>query len=1024
MIRFASIGSGSIEREGIFGLSVAGLGGSICGMHPFRVSLTVSGALALAFAFDSSAQGSTDPLPSEIVTHPDLVVTLFAMEPDVVDPVAMCFDPAGRMFVLEMRDYPYGIPPENMPGGTVRMLEDTNGDGRADRSWVFAEGLNFPTSIAPYRDGVLVAAPPEIVFLRDTDGDGKSDEREVLFEGFGLEVTDSNFSGLRWGLDNWLHGVNGGNGGSISSSRSTKAPVRLGDLDFKLNPDNGTIETTYSTGGGFGLVFDDWGRSFTPHNINHMQMRIMESRVLSRHGGLPPIEGTHSISDHGEMARIFPISEARTRPNHPEQAGHFSSSGGMGYIGHSGYPGDLPGSLLVCDVVGNIVHRDVLSADGPIFKASRAPGEQDQEFLASTDPRFRPTGLELGPDGALYLMDMHRDVIEHPDYIPKKMLAEMDIRAGDDKGRIYRIVPRNGLPPVKTDLTALSTEDLVNELASPNQWRRITAQRLLVEGKRTDATDSLRRVSLDHASPVARVHALWTLGGLGRLEVADVVAWIDGGHMGVVENALQLAGQILSANEQVRERVFWRLLALAEPPRLKFLAMQVLDGVAPDELVEALADVLRFEGGYPWSRRAALSALPSGEMPLVEKLLRDDEFVRSEFVDDVLGELADLVGARLKQDYAFVDLLDAVGARNMPDSVTIRVMEGLDSGLARARSELTPPPSWRNAMEQVANGESLAVQRAVWKVEDRLRMPPSRSRTRAISDALVQAVDESLDQDRRVEAIELLALADHVEAVPVLLKCLEGTEHVAIQRAAVARLSGWTDASIANGIIDRWRSIHPELKRSVTMLMLRRRAYHDSLLTALESERISVGELNLDLEDRRTLLRWSTDDIHDRAAKILGDGEYGNRQAKVEEWMAKLPASGDAARGREVFETLCATCHRSGGLGFEVGPDLSAMSHRSVEDLVSNILDPNMAINPNYQSVTIETVEGEIVIGILAAESTDAISLSLAGGVQSTLARSDVSRMESAGRSLMPEGIEAGMTPESLRDLVAFMRAE
>ena len=1005
-------------------------------MHPFRVSLTVSGALALALAFDSLAQGSTDPLPSEIVTHPDLVVTLFAMEPDVVDPVALCFDPAGRMFVLEMRDYPYGVPPENEPGGTVRMLEDTNGDGRADQSVVFAEGLNFPTSIAPYRDGVLVAAPPEIVFLRDTDGDGKSDEREVLFEGFGLEVTDSNFSGLRWGLDNWLHGVNGGNGGSISSLRSTKAPVRLGDLDFKLNPDTGAIETTYSTGGGFGLVFDDWGRSFTPHNINHMQMRIMESRVLSRHGGLPPIEGTHSISDHGEMARIFPISEARTRPNHPEQAGHFSSSGGMGYIGHSGYPGDLPGSLLVCDVVGNIVHRDVLSADGPIFKASRAPGEQDREFLASTDPRFRPTGLELGPDGALYLMDMHRDVIEHPDYIPKKMLAEMDIRAGDDKGRIYRIVPRNGLPPVKTDLTALTTEELVNELASPNQWRRMTAQRLLVEGERTDAVPLLKTLAYPLSDPLPKVHALWTLVGLGRLGGNDAGARLLEPDDRVIENLLQM---VRGPNKPRDWRLFISFAGGGDNERVRFTALSLLaeadlplyettippgwDLPAPP-LLRAVESVLRQDGEFPWSRRAALSALPNGEMPLLEKLLRDEEFVRSEFAEDVLGELADLVGARLKLDYAFIDLLDAVASYYMPDSVTIRVMEGLDSGLARARSELTPPPSWRNAMEQVANGESLAVQRAVWKVEDRLRMPPSRSRARAISDALAQAVDASLDQDRRVEAIELLALADPGEAVAVLLKCLDGTEHVAIQSPAVARLSGWTDASIANGFIDRWRSIHPELKRSVTLLMLRRRAYHDPLLTALESGRISVGELNLDLEDRRTLLRWSTDDIHDRAAKILGDGEYGNRQTKVDEWMAKLPATGDGARGREVFETLCATCHRSGGLGFEVGPDLSAMSHRSVEDLVSNILDPNMAINPNYQSVTIETVEGEIVIGILAAESTDAISLSLAGGVRSTLARSDISRMESAGRSLMPEGIEAGMTPESLRDLVAFLRGE
>ncbi|HSH16168.1 MAG TPA: PVC-type heme-binding CxxCH protein, partial [Verrucomicrobiae bacterium] len=277
--------------------------------------------------------GRAASVPSPIEVHPALEVHLFAQEPQVVDPVAMCFDAAGRMYVVEMRDYPHGLPPDNQPGGTVRLLEDTNGDGRADRSVVFAERLSYPTSIAPYRDGVIVIAPPEIVFLKDTDGDGRSDVREVLYHGFRRGVTDGNMSGLRWGLDNWLHGVNGGPGGEVVSTRKRGDALRLGNLDFRLKPDLGEIETTYTTGGGFGLVFDDWGRSFTPHNVNHMQMRIMPGRVLARNAGLPPVAGTHSISDHGEMARIHAISEAQTRPNHPEQAGYFSAAGAVGFIG-------------------------------------------------------------------------------------------------------------------------------------------------------------------------------------------------------------------------------------------------------------------------------------------------------------------------------------------------------------------------------------------------------------------------------------------------------------------------------------------------------------------------------------------------------------------------------------------------------------------------------------------------------------------------------------------------------------------
>src|SRR5262245_41763884 len=324
--------------------------------------------------------------------HPALELSLFAREPDVVDPVALTFDEDGRVFVVEMRDYPYGFGPERKPGGTVRLLEDTDGDGRIDRDRVFAEGLSFPTSIAPWNGGVIVAAPPEIVFLQDKDGDGKAETREVLLKGFVLGVTDSNFNGLRWGLDNRLHGLNGGNGGRITSTRKPGAAVALGELDFSFVPATGDFTTTYQTSGGFGLAFDDWGRSFVTHNINHIQQRILPASYLERFAGLLPVQGVRRISDHGAMARVYSLSHPETRLNHPEQSGHFSSSCCVGYIGWNGYPADLSGSVLVCDVVGNLVHRDVLQPDGPIFIARRSPAEQAREFFGSKDPSFRPTG--------------------------------------------------------------------------------------------------------------------------------------------------------------------------------------------------------------------------------------------------------------------------------------------------------------------------------------------------------------------------------------------------------------------------------------------------------------------------------------------------------------------------------------------------------------------------------------------------------------------------------------------------------
>jgi putative membrane-bound dehydrogenase-like protein len=429
-------------------------------------------AIFLTAIFNHAASAGDSIERGSYALHDALEMSLFAKEPDIVDPVALTFDEEGRMIVVEMRDYPLGFGPERRPGGTLRLLEDTNGDGQCDRSVLFAQGLSFPTSIAPWKGGVLVAAPPDFLFLKDSDQDGKADVREVVCQGFVLGVTDSNMNGLRWGLDNRVHGVNGGNDGSITSPLRPGPPVSLRGLDFSFDPATGDFTTTFHTSGGFGLVFDDWGRRLVTHNINHLQQQILPARYLRRFPGLAPVRTTVSVSDHGDMARIYPIAVAETRVNHPEQAGHFSSAGGLGYIGTPGYPGDLPGSVLVCDVVGNLVHRDVLSEIGPLFVARRSPAETHREFFASRDNACRPIGVELGPDGALYLIDMQRDVIEHPDYIPAKVKEKLNLRAGEDRGRIYRITPKNGLPSVKPRLGHVLSGELVRHLGHSNQWWR------------------------------------------------------------------------------------------------------------------------------------------------------------------------------------------------------------------------------------------------------------------------------------------------------------------------------------------------------------------------------------------------------------------------------------------------------------------------------------------------------------------------------------------------------------------------
>jgi putative membrane-bound dehydrogenase-like protein len=950
--------------------------------------------------------------------HPALDITLFAMEPDVVDPVALTFDEQGRAFVVEMRDYPYGFGPDRKPGGTVRMLEDTDGDGRADRSTLFAEGLSFPTSIAPWNGGVVVTAPPEVVFLKDTDGDGKADVREVLLKGFTLGVTDSNVNGLRWGLDNRLHGVNGGNGGNVVSTRKPGAPVPLRNLDFSFDPATGDFTPTFHTSGGFGLVFDEWGRSFVTYNINHLQLRIIPARYLNRFPGFPPVEAVTSISDHGEMSRIYPISEPETRVNHPEQSGHFSSAGGMGFVGMPGYPGDLPGSIFVCDVVGNLVHRDLLVPDGPIFTARRSPGEQTREFFGSRDPAFRPVGLELGPDGALYLIDMQRDVIEHPDYIPQKVKDKLDLRAGADRGRIYRLIPKGGLSHRKPDLRNTGVTDLVRHLGHSNQWWRVTAQRLLLERRPKEAVSLLQKLGRDR-NPTARLHALWTLRGLGALDERPVMEAIADTSAGLRENGLLLAEGLLPGSEALRRAILKR--AEDRDARVRFQAALTLGQIEFEEARSALTRICLTDLEFRWSRLAVLSSLAREQAPFVRTVLRSPEFQMAPVKTqcEALREMADLVGARTRDAGELTQLLSLLNEPRWKEPVMLAGLEALQSGVTRAGLSLGAD---KGVAYELSRPTSLPVFAAAWRLARALRLPESDAQREALTAARRRATDQSRPAAQRVEAIQLLALGDYSSVGGTLRTLLEGAEPSAVQQAAVEVLGQFKEEAVATHLVASWRSFAPAVRSPVINLLLQRIPFHAALLGAIESGQIKLGELNLDLEQRRRLLRESSPEIMARAAKLIGDEEYGNRKTIVEDWLRKLPANGDPKRGRVPFEKTCAQCHAMGGIGQQVGPDLAALAHRSVEDLLSNILDPNMAIHPNYVSYVAETASGEIETGILESESTESVVLIQALGKKVVLPRKQLKRFESSGLSLMPEGLEAGMTPADLRDLIAFLQ--
>ncbi|MGN6387509.1 MAG: PVC-type heme-binding CxxCH protein [Verrucomicrobiota bacterium] len=952
---------------------------------------------------------------SDFELDPRLQMELFAQESMVVDPVALCFDESGRMFVVEMRDFPYGMGSEKKAGGTIRLLEDVDGDGRADKSTVFAKDLSFPTSITPWKGGVFVTAPPDIIYLKDGDGDGVADLREVYYTGFVRGVTDSNLNGLRWGLDNRIHGVNGGNGGTVKLQNGTVLPLE--NADFSFDPETRDFRKTYQTSGGYGLVFDDFGHSFVTYNINHIQQRIVPWHYLERFPGMFAVNGTRSISDHEEMARIYPISKPETRVNHPEQAGYFSSAGGVGFIGYDIYPNDLVGSVTVGDVVGNLVHRDRLVPDGPIFKATRASSEMTREFIASRDNACRMTGLEPGPDGALYLIDMQRDVIEHPDYIPEKIRNKLNLRAGENRGRIYRVWPKTGLPNQADNLATSSNEKLVAKLRSHNPWQRQTAQRLLVERKAREATEAIQKIAFDDPYAPVRVQALWTLAGLNTLSAEVTLRALNDHNPGVRENAVKLCERFAPANVPIREAL--AKLANDSSMMTRFQVALTLGEFEVGSVRETITSMIIENRNDYWMRIAALSSLANPEFVFggIVNALQERADAGSA---ELIRELSDLALARSPEpERALLMILEHVDKLREP-VLAVSALNGIELSLER-KPFAVHSKEIMNALDEAQKLDKEAFI-AGWKVRKTLGFPETEFERRALDAAIAKVQSSSTPEPQKEKQLQLLAFGSYDKVSRAIFSNLGAGTSAQLQGIALKVLGGFRDERLGKELIACWGGLAPAIRPAAINLLLGHKQFHDALVSAVERGELKTGELNLDLEQRRTLLRESTPDIEKRAARFITDEEYGNRKGVAEDLLKRMPAKGNADRGKAVFERTCAMCHRLGGLGNSVGPDLASVAHRSVEDILSNIVDPNMAINPKYVTFQVETNDGEAATGILEEQNQDSVTLVQPLGIRQKIPRTKITQMRSTGNSLMPEGLETGLKPEELRDLIAFVQ--
>ncbi len=555
--------------------------------------------------------------------RPGFTVELAASEPLVEDPIAFEWGADGRLWVVEMGDYPRGMDERGKPGGRVKFLEDTDGDGRYDKATVFLDELAFPTGVYPWGKGVVVSAAPNIFYAEDVDGDGKADEIKMLFAGFVEGNQQHRCNGFDYGLDDWLYGANGDSGGNVlpaGAPPGTK-PVSLRQHDFRFRPDAGLFESVPGQTQ-FGRHRDDWGNWFGNNNSSWLWHYHFPEHYLARNSFASVKETKQMLANGNDATRCYPASVTLQRFNDFWAANRVTSGNSPTPYRDEIFGPEFRTSVFISEPVHNLVHREVLEPDGVSFKSHRAADESTTEFLASSDNWFRPTMLKTGPDGALYIADMYRLVIEHPEWITKDIQARMDLRAGHDKGRIYRVYPAGAKLRAIPRLDQLSQEGLIGALDSPNGWQRDTAQRLLLHGTAKPAASQFAS-ALRAERPQARVQALWTLSGLGFLNVETLLAGLNDAHPAVRESAVRLSEDLLrqlsngkgstaqAPPASALNRFQQTLLALIRDPeiRVRYQLAFTLGEWRDARAGEALADLALLDSANEMIRAAVLSSV-------------------------------------------------------------------------------------------------------------------------------------------------------------------------------------------------------------------------------------------------------------------------------------------------------------------------------------------------------------------------------------------------------------------------------
>lgn len=943
--------------------------------------------------------------------HAELVAT----EPLIRSPMAMDFDEFGRAIVVELPEYNQYGSQKPHGKGAIKLLEDTDKDGRYDKATTYVGDLNYPTAVACWDGGILVGAAPDILFCKDTDGDGKADVRRKLFTGFGQDKAgEGMLNSFRWRFDNRFHIPTGLDGGEIvpvaegatPTEPATIKPISARGQYLLLEPRGLTLTAT-GGGGQHGMSLDDWNlRGFVCGNSEPVHLIMYDGAYLARNPYLQAPAAAINIAPEGKFTKLMRTSAVepwrvlRTRlrskgaiPGSDEggmASGFFTGATGITVYRGDAWPAEYRGQLFVGEVANNLVYRARVEPNGVGLTAHRA--DPEAEFLSSTDNWFRPVQFANAPDGTLYVLDMYRELIEGAAFLAPQILKHMDPSAGADKGRIYRIAPDGFQFKAAPRIGDLPTAELVPLFEHPNGWHRDTASRLIYQRQDRAATAPLKTLAEKSLNPLARVMALYSLQGLSALEPELVLKALSADQAKVREHALHLA-ESMTTQVDIRNAV--TLLADDADLRVRYQLAFTLGAFSGEASTQALRKLAVRDGADSWMQLAILSSIGNRRGEFLASLLTDVKTRQLPYVRALMNLVATQIGAANAKDdlVLFLKQLDTLSA----DTADKVLAEEL------VKSLVSKQPASRELFSTAAGGKAKEILATM------------------IREAQTTAHDMAKSPIERVAAIRSLATGSFADNQALFTEMLQSQQPQPVQAAALETLARFENSEIPALILSVWPSQTPQLRATSIETLFTRPKWIVAFLDAVEKQVIARGDLD---PARIALLQKHQDDtIRARSMKLFAGATLARRQEVVDAYQTALNLKGDVDRGRTHFRKTCAVCHKLEGFGESIGADLNAIRDRGTAAVLLNILDPNREVKPQFLSYVVVLDSGRTLTGMIATETANSLTIRKADNTTETVLRVNIEDLKGTGLSFMPEGLEKQLDQGAMADVLAYLNS-